>query len=147
MGWVFVADDSGLAFPVDLPDGLQLSHAVGGLVTFSPAESAGFVLPAVEGVSECGCRLHPDDNLVEKETMALKGGDYHRLPDMGVPDVDGGFIIDVGEAGVEGGVQKFFQVLDVDFAVDMAPVLARGLPVVDRAVVAGVVDAVGRICT
>jgi hypothetical protein len=51
----------------------------------------------------------------------------------------------MGEASCKYAVQKGSQVLNVDFVVDMRPVLAGRLPVVDRTVHSGVVDTVGGI--
>jgi len=51
----------------------------------------------------------------------------------------------VRQHGREHAIEEHAEVGDVDLAVDVGPVLPRGFAVVDRAVVAGVVDAIRRI--
>ncbi|MBK7876326.1 MAG: hypothetical protein IPJ77_11305 [Planctomycetes bacterium] len=77
--------------------------------------------------------------------MALERGCDRRPLDVRVPAVHGRVLDDVRQRRLEDAVEEHAEVRDVDLAIHVRPVLPRGLAVVDRPVVAGVVDAIGRV--
>src|SRR6185436_1947896 len=139
---MFVSNHALLALPVNLPDGVELGDAVVGLLPLHPPEGARLVAPAKIAVPEDRGRLHPHDHLVQEQAVALENGGNRRLLDVRVPDVEGSLLLQVWEAGLKNLVQKGPEILDLDLAVDVAPVLARGFSVVDRPIIPRVVHAV-----
>jgi hypothetical protein len=67
-----------------------------GLVALLPTEGARFVPPAVVGVPEGRGRLHPHEDLMQQDAVALEDGGDRRLLDVGVPHVDRGVVFTCG---------------------------------------------------
>ena len=65
--------------------------------------------------------------------MLLEHARDHRLLQMRVPDVERRVLLEAREAGCEDLIEELAQVLDVDLAIDVRPILAGVL----RAVGAG----------
>jgi hypothetical protein len=86
---MLVTNDPRFAFPVYLPDRIQLTHTVGGFMASDPAESTGLMPPAVVGMSEGGRGLHPHDDLVQQKVVTLESGCNSGLLYMSVPYVNG----------------------------------------------------------
>ncbi len=138
--------DACLAIPVGEPHGFKLRRPVLRLVTASPPEGAGLVLPSVVAVPERRRRFVPDHDLVEQDVVLLP-----RRGDRGVlrvcePQIHRRVVGDVRQArGVE-RIEEHAEILDVRLVVERGPVLPRRLAIVAGSVHAVVGDRVWTVC-
>ena len=95
--WVFVPHRSELPVVVHVPDRVDLPLTMSGLVSTAPAKGTGLVSPVEVGVAEGRRWLHPDNDLMEEEAVALEDFRDDRLLEMSVPDVDSGVFLEEGE--------------------------------------------------
>src|SRR5690606_9134797 len=90
---VFVADDPGLALPIDLPDGVHQHRVVAvvlRLAPLDPAHHARLVPEVPEDTSEDRRGLHPDHRLVVEDAELLPDPLDDAAALVRVPAVDGG---------------------------------------------------------
>ena len=75
--------------------------------------------PAIEAVPEGRDRLHPHQDLVEQQAVALEGSGDHRLLEVRVPHVDRGVGLDRRQTRAQDPVEELPEVTDVHLAVEL----------------------------